>query len=114
MYRFFTFAIFCTLSSCGGSSVPDGHIMVRNDSMDREFNVIEVSGAGRRFTLKPHQEALFPPGTRTLHLSRRYADYTRRYTVNCPGNNKDGLFMRLIDVHLNRLPGGCKTVEADK
>lgn len=94
--------------------VPDGRIMVKNDSEDAEYNIVKVSGGGAYHTLKPGDYALMPKGTTTLYFSRQYAQFTRRYTVSCPSRVGKGVWMRLIDVHLNRIKGGCTTVSASK
>lgn len=99
---------------CAGENVPPGRILVKNDSQDREYNVITVSGGGSYASLKPGERFLLPKGIRSFSVQRRYQDYTRAYTVNCPPLGEHGISMRLIDIHVNRMPGGCKTVEATK
>jgi len=99
---------------CGGENVPAGRILVKNDSQDREYNMITVSGGGSYASLKPGERFLLPHGARSFSVQRRYKDYTRAYTVNCPPVGEPGISMRLIDIHVNRMPGGCKTVEATK
>jgi hypothetical protein len=100
--------------ACAGDNVPAGRILVKNDSQDREYNVITVSGGGSYASLKPGERFLLPSGVRSFSVQRRYRDYTRAYTVNCPPLGERGISMRLIDIHVNRMPGGCKTVEATK
>jgi hypothetical protein len=87
--------------------------MVKNDSQDREYNVLEVSGGGILASLKPGQTKLMPPGTQSLSFTRRYKDYSRYYSVSCPKITK-GILIKLIDVHVNRMAGGCKTTSASK
>ncbi len=53
------------LLACG-SSVPDGRIQIKNDSQDREYNVLEVSAGASHFSLNPGESGLVPKGTRTL------------------------------------------------
>ena len=99
---------------CLGERVPDGQILVKNDSQDREFNVIAVYGNGAYAVLKPGERMLLPPNTRSFSASRRYATYTRRYSVACPKLEGQGIVIKMIDMHTNRMPAGCKTVSASK
>lgn len=94
--------------------VPEGRIMIKNDSQDSEYNVVKVSGAGRSASLKPGDSVLLPKGVRNIYFSRAYKEYTRRYEVSCPAELTQGILIKLIDVHLNRMPGGCQTVGASK
>jgi hypothetical protein len=107
-------AVVVLLLGCRGENVPAGRILVKNDSQDREYNVITVSGGGSYASLRPGERFLLPHGVRSFSVQRRYRDYTRAYTVNCPPLGQQGISMRLIDIHVNRMPGGCKTVEATK
>jgi hypothetical protein len=95
-------------------SVPNGRIRIKNDSQDREYNVVEVSGGSRSCTLAPREHCLLPEGTQSISFSRRYKDYTRHYHVSCPRFRGPGFTIKLIDVHLNRMRGGCKTTSASK
>lgn len=108
----FAASSFC-LQACE-EPIPDGRIMVKNDTQDSEYNIVKVSGGGASYSLKPGDHKLMPRGTTTINFSRAYANFTRRYTVRCPSKIGAGIWMRLIDVHTNRLPGGCETVEASK
>ena len=95
-------------------SVPDGLIRVKNDSGDSEYNVVEVLGGGAFYSLKPGEAHLLPRGTSSISFSRQYKNYTRRYQVSCPSDLTKGITIKLIDVHLNRMPGGCETTSASK
>jgi hypothetical protein len=108
------FLVLVGVLGCLGDSVPDGHILVKNDSQDREFNVIAVYGNGAYGVLKPGERILLPPNTRSFSASRRYATYTRRYSVACPKIEGHGIIIKMIDMHTNRMPAGCKTVGASK
>jgi len=99
---------------CLGESVPDGQIVVKNDSQDREFNVISVLGGGKYAVLKPGERVLLPAGTRAFTAQRRYESFTRRYAVVCPTIKGSGIVIKMIDMHTNRMPAGCKTVSASK
>ena len=99
---------------CLGDNVPDGRILVKNDSQDSEFNVISVLGNGKYAILKPGERVLLPPGTRSITATRRYATFTRRYSVACPKIEGPGIVIKMIDMHTNRMPAGCKTIGASK
>jgi hypothetical protein len=101
-----------TLIACFGENVPPGRILVKNDSRDREYNVIVVSAGGSSRALKPTEKFLLPPGTRSFSVSRQYKEYTRRYSVSCPPLGEQGIVVKTIDIHLNRIQGGCKTTWA--
>jgi len=106
--------IMTMLAACDMTSVPPGKIMVKNEIRDANYNVIKVSGGGTSFTLSPGEHGIFPKGTTRLYFSRRYKEYTREYVVECPSVLKDGIKIKLIDVHLNKIAGGCETVSASK
>ena len=108
------FALIYFLSGCLGESVPTGRILVKNTSEDKTYNIVEVSAGGRSYSLKPGDKALLPKGVTTIYFSRNYADHTKRYTVQCPANPANGIAMKLLDVHLNRIAGGCKTTKYSK
>ena len=103
-----------TLAGCSSDRPPPGRIMVKNDSQDSEYNVITVSGGGTSASLKPGERVVLPPSTRNFSVQRRYKDFTRAYTVECPAPGKRGTFIKLIDIHVNRSAGGCKTTSASK
>ena len=105
----------CFLSGCE-SSPPNGRIRIRNDIQDESYNIVSVSGGGASYRLKPGEFALMPRGTTTMYWSRAYKDYTRSYTVECPrlDERKSGIILKMIDVHLNRMAGGCVTTYASQ
>ena len=107
-------AMVLAVGGCLGDTVPDGRILFKNDSQDRDFNVIAVFGNGKYAVLKPGERVLFPPGTRSITATRRYATYTRRYSVACPAIEGAGIVIKMIDMHTNRMPAGCKTISASK
>lgn len=107
------FTLFILLSACSpDSGAPPGRILVRNDSQDSEYNVVEVEASGRSYTLHPGDFEILPHKTTRIEFSRAYKDHVKRYTVQCPENINRGIVIKLIDVHTGRLPGGCKTVRA--
>lgn len=105
--------ILLLLAACE-ESVPKGRIRFKNDSQDREFNVVNVSAGGVVMSLHPGESVLLPARTTSIAVSRQYKDYTRRYQVSCPPNLPKGITMKLIDVHLNRIAGGCRTTFASR
>lgn len=106
-------AIFFVLG-CADEKPPAGRILVKNDSQDREYNVMSVLGGGAYSILKPGERFVLPAGTRTFTAQRKYKEYTRRYTVACPPLTGAGITVKMIDMHTNRMPAGCKTVSASK
>lgn len=104
----------CLLQGCADERPPPGRILVKNDSQDREYNVISVLGGGAYAILKPGERFVLPAGTRTFTAQRKYKEYTRRYTVACPPLTGAGITVKMIDMHTNRMPAGCKTTSASK
>ena len=102
------------LSACMSDSVPPGRILVKNDSQDKRFNVISVSGGGLARSLSPGEKVLLPKGTRNFSVRRQYENFVRAYSVACPPLGSKGLSVKLIDIHLNRIAGGCQTVRAGR
>jgi hypothetical protein len=109
-------AFFLSLAffGCFGERPPPGRIVVKNDSLDSSYNVITVSGGGMLGSLKPGERMVMPAGTRTFSVERRYKEYIRSYSVVCPALGDKGVFVKLIDIHVNRIAGGCKTTYASK
>lgn len=101
------------LSGCE-KAPPNGRIRIRNDIQDSSYNSIAVSGGGASVRLKPGEAILLPRGTTSMFWSRAYKDYTRTYTVQCPhlSEKSSGITIKMIDVHLNRIAGGCVTTSA--
>jgi hypothetical protein len=88
--------------------------MVKNDTRDSEYNKINVSGSGIDKSLKPGENVILPSSTYSFTVSRRFKDFTRSYDVECPEVKGAGIRIRMIDIHVNRIAGGCKTVNATK
>lgn len=111
----FILTIGTSLSGCDRSA-PNGRIRVKNDSEDSSYNVVQVSAGGASYSLKPGESAILPKGSTMIYFSRAYKEYTRSYKVECPPlkESESGITVKLIDVHLNRMRGGCKTVYARK
>jgi hypothetical protein len=108
--------LFCL--GCSEEKGPPGSILVRNDILDREYNRVvidQVTGTGGllpfRKELSPGEKILLQQkGITEIRFSRKYKDLTRYYIVKCPSDRKEGILLKLIDVHTNRMPGGCKMV----
>jgi hypothetical protein len=98
-------------SGCSNEAVPAERIMVKNDSRDAEYNVIAVVAGSQHFTLKPGQHFVLPKNTRFFSVQRAYRDYTRYYSVDCPPPGKSGTFIKLVDIHMRQIAGGCRTVD---
>ena len=109
------FLVVTVAAGCrSGPPIPAGQIRVENETMDRSYNVIRVSGGGATYTLSPGEWADLGRGVRSFTLSRAYRDYTRSYSVSCPELKGRGIRIRMIDAHTNRLPGGCETTSASR
>jgi hypothetical protein len=102
------------LSACESISVPKGQIAVKNDSQDKNYNIVNVVGGGRAASLRPGEHIILPKGTTTITLTRQYKDYTRSYTISCPPIEGSGIIIKMLDAHLNRLAGNCQTIQASK
>ena len=104
----------CSILSCASDKAPPGRIVVKNDTRDREYNVIEVSAPGTSARLKPGEKVTLAKDALNFTVSRAYKDYTRSYSVECPPLKEKGIFIKLIDIHVNRIAGKCVTVQAGK
>ncbi len=101
--------------SCSKEKIPGGRIIVRNDILDKEYNVFFVdqivSANGMvpfRKSLSPGEQFTLPyKNIRKLRFIRQYADHAKVYQVTCPASLQVEVVMKLIDVHTNRLGGGC-------
>lgn len=112
--RYFTLIFLLCLFGCRGEKVPDGRIMIKNDTRDSTYNVIRVSASGLDASLKPGEKVLLPRSSLTFTVSRQYQDYVRSYTVQCPQQNGKGIVIKMIDIHVNRIAGKCITTAASK
>lgn len=107
---------------CESERVPGGAITIRNDIMDEEYNVVVIDQVSAKSGVTPFRKSLSPgdeislpyKGVTNLRFSRKYKDFTRIYVVECPADMDKRITMKLIDVHLNRLSGGCELVKRGK
>lgn len=107
--------LFCFAISCMNEEIPGGEITIRNDIMDKEYNNILIEriitkdgGVAFTKTLSPGNEQVLPAkNIQSFRVSRRYKDYTNIYEVSCPKGFKKKVKMKLIDIHMNRISGGC-------
>ena len=94
--------------------VPYGQVRVKNDFHGDEYTTVVVSAAGRSYTMEPGDRVLLPQGVTTISFKYKQKNYTRYYTVECPRDLGAGINMKLLEVHVNKLDGGCRTVSAEK
>lgn len=102
--------------ACDGETIPGGEVKIRNDILDKEFNSFRIDHVvakqgltGFQKELNPGEEIILPfKDIRSLQFSRKYSDHTNIYIVNCPAEMNSRVLMKLIDVHTNRLNGGCR------
>ena len=102
--------------ACHGETIPGGEIKIRNDILDKEFNSFQIDHVvakqgltGFQKELTPGEEITLPfKDIRSLQFSRKYSDHTNIYIVSCPTEMNSRVLMKLIDVHTNRLGGGCR------
>ncbi|HMO18612.1 MAG TPA: hypothetical protein PKA63_10240 [Oligoflexia bacterium] len=49
-----------------------------------------------------------------MRFIRRYEDHSKVYQVDCPSDFDLVMTIKLIDVHTNRLSGGCRLTKRGK
>lgn len=104
--------------ACSRERIRGGEVTIRNDILDKEYNVIAVDQittlrgtSSKRLVLRPGEQQTLPFKQITgLRFTRRYKDFSRVYLVECPSNLDRRVTIKLIDVHLNRVSGGCDLV----
>lgn len=114
----FQFWLICSSVGCNSPS-RSAELTVRNDIQDREFNKIVVNQihysrgiALNKFTLSPGDEVNLPYNKISrFQVTREYSDHSNIYEVTCPIEKK-GVLIKLIDIHLNRMPAGCRLTKA--
>jgi len=113
---FFCYMLLPAAIACSFESKPGGEITVRNDILDKEYNTFTVdklvTGKGLssyKVSLKPGQSVVLPfSGIREMRFSRRYHDHSKVYEVSCPADFDRVVTIKLIDVHTNKMSGGCE------
>ncbi len=108
--------ILLQVTACGGEKVKGGQITIRNDILDKKYNTFQVDrvitangSSGFRRLLKPGDEVELPfKWIRSIRFTRRYSDHSKVYVVSCPKGFGEKVQFKLIDVHTNRLGGGCE------
>jgi hypothetical protein len=101
--------------SCSEKEVKGGEVVIRNDILDKQFNsfvvdqVVTRAGlTGYSKTIKPAEVVALPyRNIHSIRFSRQYEDHTKVYIIDCPDDLDTQIVIKLIDVHSNRLPGGC-------
>lgn len=109
----FTF-LFLFLLACE-EKVPGGEISIRNDILDKEYNSFVIDKLVSKNGALPFKKILRPGDVvvlpykdiRKMRFSRRYEDHSKVYEVECPTNFDSKITLKLIDVHSNRMGGGC-------
>ena len=104
------------LLACSEPQVSGGEITVRNDILDKEYNafvvydvVTDKGSTGYRHKFSPGDEVALPfKHVREFQVSRQYADHANVYVVKCPEDFSSKITVKLIDIHTNKLSGGCK------
>lgn len=122
IYRKCLILLVFLLCSCKSGQSSRGLITIRNDVLDKEYNVIvvdqvisKVGVTNFQATLRPGDEVTIPQKkVRSIRLHRDYQDYTRIYEVQCPTSLKQPITMKLIDIHLNKVSGGCRLTRRGK
>ncbi len=105
--------------ACTKDPAPKGFYVLRNDIMDKEYNTVVVDQVMAKGALTPFRVSLRPGDSvkvphrhvTGMRFSRRYKDFTRVYVVKCPEDSEAGVTIKLIDVHMNRLAGGCELIK---
>ncbi len=110
----FAVLMVCLPACSTDEPVPYGRIRIKNDLNDRGYNQIVVSAGSSTYTLDSKESVLLPPGVTSIVFNRRYFEFLNRYEVECPANIKEGITIKLVDVHFNRIAGGCETVRTQK
>ena len=114
--------VLISFASCSDPEVPGGEVTVMNHILDRDYNSFTVDQLSTaqgptayHVTLKPNQKATLPyKNIRSMRFSRQYKDYAMLYVVECPPGVNKKITIKLIDVHTNKLAGGCKLVKRGK
>lgn len=102
-------------AACTEETVPGGEVTIRNDILDKEYNEFTIdqvmTARGNSMfqrTLKPGQQVTIPAKQITsMRFVRRYKDFSRVYVVECPADGNKKITIKLIDIHINKLRGGC-------
>ena len=100
---------------CSDPVIPGGRVIIRNDVLGKDYNSFVIDSVrtkaglqGFRKSLSPGDEVILPfKNVRALRVSRQYSDHTKVYHVECPSDLNVQVQMKLIDIHTNRLQGGC-------
>lgn len=102
------------LSACD-SSVPPGRIRVKNDLWGEVDSTLIVRAAGSSYTLTHGQFVILPKGTTSIVISYTHSKKgTHEYGIQCPANIERGVTIKLIDVYMNKIAGGCEKVSSEQ
>jgi len=112
---FISFAfIYLSLFACE-QKIKGGEIIIRNDILDKEYNSFVIDKLVSKNGALPFKKLLQPGDVvvlpfkdiRKMRFSRRYEDHSKVYEVECPNNFDSKITLKLIDIHSNRMGGGC-------
>ncbi len=107
--------VILALYSCTQEEVPGGEITIKNDIMDKDYNSFVVNKVTTAegpisfsATVKPGGKTVLPRKlVESFIVTRKYKDHSKIYEVTCPKQYKGKVTMKLIDIHLNKISGGC-------
>lgn len=116
------FVVSLLSASCSRESVPGGQVTIRNDLQDKSFtsftiDQISTKQGSKVFAraLQPGQQVTLPyKDLRQFRLVRPYGDYSRVYVVQCPSGFDEKVTMKLIDIHTDKIAGGCALAKYGK
>jgi|GEM_PF-1260428 len=91
------------------SDVPAGRIRIKNDFRGKVDSTIKVQAGGSNHVLTAGQSVILPEGTTSIIFSYTSSKKgTREYGVRCPADLQRGITIKLIDVHMGKIAGGCE------
>lgn len=109
------FMVSCVNDRSLNKKVMGGRLVIKNDILDKEFNSFFVDSIITAQGIMPYKKFL-SPGDRIelpykkikkLRFVRQYVDHAKVYTISCPMSLDEEVTIKLIDVHTNRIAGGC-------
>ena len=115
-------SFFPLFSGCKAPEVPGGQITISNRILDKEYNTftvdeirLENGATSYQIRLKPEEDVIIPyKNVRSMRFTRQYKDYAMVYQIECPSGFNSKITIKLIDVHTNKIAGGCKLVKRGK
>ena len=107
---------------CHSKRSTEGLITIRNDIQDKDFNIIEIDQivttagqGGYDKRLSPGEAIRLPFKTiLSFRVTREYPDHDKVYLVKCPMNLENEVTMKLLDIHIGKISGGCRLAQKGK